>query len=140
MVQTWEVKASSLGNVYWSKQYTNLPDSTRKRSLLKQFQVFEQNCQVLWKFQVHNWSHRIERARGRNQVAGTNIYSFYAIKMQLYQTIKMQIIAKISPYMRNMPHTCSKIDAKPSKKNIPHTFKNLIKPHKGQMNTKVWNC
>ena len=46
MVSMWEVKASSLGNVYLSKQYTNMSDGMRKRSLVKQFQVFEQNCQV----------------------------------------------------------------------------------------------
>ena len=40
-VSVWEVKASSLGNVYLSKQYTNMPDGIRKRSLLKRFQVFE---------------------------------------------------------------------------------------------------
>ena len=130
----WEVKASSLGNVYLSKQYTNVPDSTRKRSPLKQFQVFEQNCQVLWRFQVNNWDHRIESARGRNQGAGTNICSFCAIKMQLYQTIKVQIIAKISLYMGSMPHTYLKIDAKPNENNIPHTFrkKNLHKLNKIQ--------
>ena len=38
--------ASSLGNVYLSKQYTNMPDSKRKRSLLKQFQVCEQNYKM----------------------------------------------------------------------------------------------
>ena len=38
----WEVKASSLVNVYLSKKYSNMPDSTTKRSLLKRFQVFEQ--------------------------------------------------------------------------------------------------
>ena len=32
---------SSLGNVYLSKQYTNMPDSIIKRLLLKQFQVSE---------------------------------------------------------------------------------------------------
>ena len=47
MVQMWEVKASSLENVYLTKQDTNMPDDMRKRSLLKQFQVFDQNCQVL---------------------------------------------------------------------------------------------
>ena len=41
VVSMWEVKASSLGNVYLSKQYTNMPDGIRKRSLLKRFQVFE---------------------------------------------------------------------------------------------------
>ena len=46
MVSMWEVKASSLGNVYLSKQYTNMPDAMKKRSLPKRFQVFEQNCQV----------------------------------------------------------------------------------------------
>ena len=122
----WEVKASSLGNVYLSKQYTNVSDSMRKRSLLKRFQVFEQDCQVLWKFQVNKRGHRIESARGRNQVAGTNIYFFCAIKMQLYQTIKMQIISIISLYMRSMSHTCLKIDAKPNKSGqswiVYHTF------------------
>ena len=85
----WEVKASSLENVHLSKQYLNMPDSMRKRLLLKQLQVFEQSCQVLWKSQVNNWGHRIESARGKNQVACTNIYSFCSIKMQLYQTIKI---------------------------------------------------
>ena len=42
MVSMWEVKASGLGNVYLSKQYTNMPDGMRKRSLLKRFQVSEQ--------------------------------------------------------------------------------------------------
>ena len=37
------------------------------------------------------------------------------MKMQVYQTIKMQILSKISSYMRNMPHTYLKIDAKPNK-------------------------
>ena len=46
MVSMWEVKASSLGNVYLSKQYANMSDAMRKRSLRKRFQVFEQNCQV----------------------------------------------------------------------------------------------
>ena len=40
----------------------------------------------IWKSQVNNSGHRIESPRGRNQVAGTNIYPFCAIKMQLYQT------------------------------------------------------
>ena len=42
----WEVKTSIVGNVYLSKQYTNMPDDMRKRLLLKRFQVVEQNCQV----------------------------------------------------------------------------------------------
>ena len=46
MVSLWEVKASCFGNVYLSKQDTNMPDRMRRRSLLKQFQVFEENCQV----------------------------------------------------------------------------------------------
>ena len=46
VVSMWEVKVSSLGNVYLSKQYTNMPDDMRKLLLLKRFQVFEQNCQV----------------------------------------------------------------------------------------------
>ena len=40
----WEVKASGLGNEYLSKQYTNMLDGMRKRSLLKRFPVFEQKC------------------------------------------------------------------------------------------------
>ena len=67
------------------------------------------------KFQVNNWGHRIETVRGRKQVAGTKIYFFCAIKMQLYQTIKMQIMSKISLYMGSMSHTCLKIDANPNK-------------------------
>ena len=43
----WEVKTSSLENVHLTEKYTNMSDSVRKRSLLKQFQVFEQNFQVL---------------------------------------------------------------------------------------------
>ena len=46
LVSMREVKVISMGNVYLSKRHTNMPDSMRKRSLLKQFQVFEQNCQV----------------------------------------------------------------------------------------------
>ena len=42
----WEVKTSSVGNVYLSKQHTNMGDDMRKRLLLKRFQVVEQNCQV----------------------------------------------------------------------------------------------
>ena len=42
----WEVKTSSVGNVYLSKQYTNMPDDMRKLLLLKRFQVFEQNWQA----------------------------------------------------------------------------------------------
>ena len=42
VVSMWEVKASSSRNVYLSKQYSNIPGSNTKRSLLKRFQVFEQ--------------------------------------------------------------------------------------------------
>ena len=80
----------------------------------------------------------------------------------------MQIIANISLYMGSMPHTPFKIDAKPNKNNVPHTFrkkltqtqiksrkswiichtqgpectntKNLTKQNKGQVNVKVRKC
>ena len=42
----WEVKASSLENLYLSKQNTNMPESKRKQLLPKRFQVFEENSQV----------------------------------------------------------------------------------------------
>ena len=102
VVWMWEVKSSSVGNVYLSKQDTNMPDSMRKPSLLKQFQVFEQNYQVLWKFQVNNWGQRIESAKGKNQET-TNIDSFCAIKLEFISNY--QDANYIKQKLWSMPHT-----------------------------------
>ena len=75
------------------------------------------------KFQVHKWGHRIESARERNQVAGTNIYSFCAIKMQLYQ-IKHK---KYATHSQNF--TESQIN--------PENSQKLSKKNEGQPNAKV---
>ena len=79
----WEVKASSSGNVYLSKQYSNMPDRNTKRSLLKGSRYLNKKCQVY----CENSRLTIEATELKAQGEEiTNIYSFCAIKMQLYQT------------------------------------------------------
>ena len=50
----------------------------------------------------------------------------------------MQITAKILPYMRNMPHTSSKIHSNPNKNNIPHTFRKKTYTNSNKIK-KIWD-
>ena len=104
VVSMWEVKVSSLGNVYLSKQYTNMPDDMRKLLPLKRFQVFEQNCQVFENPRLIIQATKLKAQEEETRLPATNIYPFCAIKMQLYQTKIREVGQALAQKMYTNPN------------------------------------
>ena len=107
----WEVKTSSWKNVHSTEQYTNMPDEMSKRSLLKQCQAFKQNCQVLWKFQVNSWDHRIEtciplRYQDANYIKlpKCKLYQTKIMKYATHSLKKSRKAKQIQTIVKNIPY------------------------------------